>query len=73
MVVCWSLIIRYTNDNEKPVTDKNKDSDLDTGTKENNWIQTIPGKGWFIILRMYGPLQPWIDKTWRPGEIEVMK
>ena len=55
------------------MTDKNKDSDLDTGTKENNWIQTIPGKGWFIILRMYGPLQPWIDKTWRPGEIEVMK
>ena len=26
--------------------------------------------GWFAILRMYGPLQPWIDKTWRPGEIE---
>ncbi len=37
---------------------------------ENNWVQTIPGKGWFMILRLYGPLEPWFDKTWRPGEIE---
>jgi hypothetical protein len=29
--------------------------------------------GWFIILRMYGPLEPWIDKTWRPGEIELVE
>ena len=40
--------------------------------KESNWLQTIPGKSWFIILRMYGPLQPWIDQTWRPGEIELV-
>jgi hypothetical protein len=40
---------------------------------ENNWIQTIPDKGWFMILRLYGPLEPWFDKTWRPGEIEEMK
>jgi hypothetical protein len=40
---------------------------------EHNWIQTIPGKGWFMILRLYGPLEPWFDKTWRPGEIEEMK
>ena len=38
---------------------------------ENNWVQTIPGKGWFMILRLYGPLQPWFDQTWRPGEIEL--
>ena len=41
--------------------------------KEANWIQTIPGKGWFIMLRLYGPLEPWFDKTWRPGEIELTK
>ena len=29
-----------------------------------------PGKGWFPILRIYGPLEAWFDKTWRPGEIE---
>ena len=38
---------------------------------ENNWVQTIPGKGWFMILRLYGPLEPWFDRTWRPGEIEL--
>jgi hypothetical protein len=37
---------------------------------ESNWIQTVPGKGWFSLLRLYGPLDPWFDKTWRPGEIE---
>jgi hypothetical protein len=41
--------------------------------KENNWIQTIPGKGWFTMLRLYGPLEPWFDKTWKPGEIEQIK
>ena len=41
--------------------------------KESNWVQTMPGKGWFVILRLYGPLQPWFDKTWQPGEIEEMK
>jgi hypothetical protein len=40
--------------------------------KEGNWLQTLPGKSWFIILRMYGPLEPWIDKTWRPSEIELV-
>ena len=41
--------------------------------KENNWLQTIPGKSWFVILRMYGPLEPWLNKTWRPSEIELAK
>ncbi len=41
--------------------------------KEGNWLQTLPGKSWFSILRMYGPLEPWIDKTWRPGEIELVE
>ena len=57
---------------------KNKDGSCDIyfGPKapegyENNWLETIPGKGWFTILRIYGPLQPWIDQTWRPGEIEL--
>ena len=41
--------------------------------QENNWLQTVPGKSWFIALRMYGPLEPWIDQTWRPGEIELVE
>ncbi len=37
---------------------------------EPNWIQTLPGKSWFCLLRLYSPLSPWYDKTWRPGEID---
>jgi hypothetical protein len=39
--------------------------------KQNNWVQTAPGQSWNTILRLYGPLEPWFDKTWRPGEIEL--
>jgi hypothetical protein len=38
--------------------------------KTNNWLQTVPGKGFFTILRLYSPLQPFFDKSWRPSEIE---
>jgi hypothetical protein len=41
--------------------------------KESNWIQTVPGKGWTVILRLYGPLEPWFDKEWQPGDIELME
>lgn len=41
--------------------------------KEMNWVQTVPGQGWNTILRLYGPLEPWFDKTWRPGEIELVE
>jgi hypothetical protein len=41
--------------------------------KEANWVQTIPGKGWFVGLRLYGPLEPWFDQSWRPGEIEPVQ
>jgi hypothetical protein len=39
---------------------------------EATWVQTVPGKSWFAMLRLYGPLEPWFDKTWRPGEIELL-
>ncbi len=40
---------------------------------EGNWVQTVPGKSWNVILRLYGPLDPFFDKTWRPSEIELVK
>jgi hypothetical protein len=40
--------------------------------KRGNWIQTMPGKGWFTILRLYSPLEPFFDKSWRPSEIELV-
>ena len=36
--------------------------------REKNWRQTVPGKGWYTILRLFGALESWFDKTWRPGE-----
>jgi hypothetical protein len=41
--------------------------------KEANWTQTVPRKGWFALLRHYGPLEPWFDQTWRPEDIELVK
>ena len=40
--------------------------------KEANWIETVPGKGWFTAFRLYGPLQPWFDQTWKLNNIEVL-
>ena len=41
--------------------------------KEANWTKTVTGKSWFAYLRLYGPLDPWFDKTLRPGEFELVK
>ncbi len=46
--------------------------DWPDGVPEGNWIQTTPDRGWFVVLRLYSPLQPFFDKTWRPGEIEAV-
>jgi hypothetical protein len=40
---------------------------------EANWVQTVPGKGWNVLLRLYGPLESWFDKTWKPGEFELVQ
>jgi hypothetical protein len=37
--------------------------------KEINWVKTIPGKQWYMILRLYYPLEAWFNKSWQPGEI----
>jgi len=43
------------------------------GVTRGNWIQTDPEKGWFVILRLYRPLEPFFDKSWRISEIELVK
>jgi hypothetical protein len=40
-----------------------------SGIKRGNWIQTMPGKGYFVCLRLYSPLEPFFEKSWRPSEI----
>jgi hypothetical protein len=43
------------------------------GIADGNWIQTDPEKGWFTVLRLYSPLQPFFDKSWRAGEFELVE
>jgi hypothetical protein len=40
--------------------------------KEKNWIETVPGKGWTIIFRLYGPLQPFFDQTWKLNDVVLL-
>jgi hypothetical protein len=43
------------------------------GVPRGNWIQTVPGKGWFTVLRLYGPLETFFTKEWRPSEVELVQ
>jgi hypothetical protein len=36
--------------------------------KEKNWVKTIPGKGWFTYIRLYGPLEAFFEQTWKPDD-----
>jgi hypothetical protein len=66
------------NKRDKLITNADGSVDLYFGPtaptgKEANWTQTVPKKGWFTLFRLYGPLDPWFDKQWKPGEIELVK
>jgi len=68
-----------SKNSERSQLDMNEDGSVDLyfgpeppASHQNNWIQTIAGKGWWAFLRLYGPLAPWFDKTWRPGEIDLI-
>jgi hypothetical protein len=38
--------------------------------KEKNWVQTIPGQGWWVYLRFYAPTKAYFDKSWSMGDFE---
>lgn len=40
---------------------------------EKNWIPTVPGKAWFTYFRLYGPTEPYFEKTWPLPDIELVK
>jgi hypothetical protein len=46
---------------------------LPEGVQPGNWIQTVPGRGWNTILRLYSPLEPFFTKQWRPSEIVLVQ
>jgi hypothetical protein len=60
---------------DKPVQDADGSTTLYLGPsapagKQANWLATVPGKGYFAILRLYGPTEEAINKSWKPGDIE---
>ena len=73
------LFPSYNSEKHKDKFAKNEDGSVDLyfgpeapEGKESNWLQTVPGKGFFSILRLYSPTEPWFEKTWRPGDIELL-
>jgi len=38
-----------------------------------NWIPTIDGKGWFTHFRLYGPVETYLDASWKLPDIEMVK
>ena len=61
----------------KPVTNSDGSIDITFAPTEpnekTNWIQTVPGKGWFPIFRFYSPTEAYFDKTWKLNDIEKVK
>ena len=60
---------------DKPAQNTDGSTDLYLGPKPPegkgaNWLATVPGKGYFAILRLYSPTEAAIDKSWKPGDIE---
>lgn len=59
---------------DKPVQNSDGSTDLYIGPtppegKERNWLATVPGKGYFTILRLYSPTEAAINKSWKPDDI----
>ena len=38
--------------------------------QETNWIETVPGKGYYPMLRRYSPTAPLYDVTWTLPDAE---
>ena len=65
-------------DKTPPVANEDGSVDIYFGPKapegkETNWIQTVSGKGWNTILRLYGPLESFYDQSWKPGDPELVE
>ncbi|WP_114239924.1 DUF1254 domain-containing protein [Dyella sp. C9] len=62
------------NQMDKPATNADGSTDVWFAPKRPkdaaNWIRTVPGKGYFVLLRLYGPTKAFFDKSWVPGDFE---
>jgi hypothetical protein len=65
---------------QEPTLKKNADGAVDLffgpsapAGKASNWIPTDPKKGFEVLLRFYAPEKAFFDKTWKAGDLEVVK
>jgi hypothetical protein len=63
---------------DKPVQNADGSTDIYFGQKapagkEANWMATPAGRGYFVIIRLYGPTEAAIDKSWVPSDVEKTK
>jgi hypothetical protein len=65
------------NQMDKPAQADDGSTDIyfgpDSPGEGKNWVRTVPGKGYFVALRLYGPMKPFFDHSWKPGDIEKIK
>jgi len=60
---------------DEPAQNADGSTDLYLGPKapkgkEGNWLATVPGRGYFTIIRLYGPTEAALNKSWKPGDLE---
>ncbi|SEM51845.1 Protein of unknown function [Pseudomonas sp. ok272] len=65
-VTAYDSITASGLDNGQPFPSLNTMDKPGTG---KNWIKTLPGEGYFVILRLYGPTKAFFDKVWTPGDL----
>jgi hypothetical protein len=63
---------------DKPVPNADGSTDVFFGPKapagkERNWLATVPGKGYFAIIRLYGPTEAALDNSWKPGDVQKIR
>ena len=78
-----SMIQNASNDSALSSYDKlkaNADGSIDLyfGPKapageESNWIETVPGKGFYPMFRFYSPKAGLFDGTWKLPDVELVK
>ena len=62
----------------KPIQNSDGSTDLYFGPtapigKQANWLATPEGKGYFAVLRLYGPTETYLNKSWKPGDFQILK
>jgi len=65
------------NQMDKPSQNADGSTDIYFGPNSpgegKNWLKTVPGKNYFVALRLYGPTKAFFDKTWKPGDLMKVK